>query len=622
MEESNRSKGGQAVKQVGKMLIKAIPLSVKLSILGGVLFLFLIIMLFMAVLYPVLGFQDNLSSTLENKLSEEQKTLQERVNEVYKEIQGKYNVKVDRALLYATALYGTKYESFKNNQTEDPYGDTNDQNDPNWFDVITDGVANFSDTWFHTAFTKKGKELRIFRTAKKSFYKYGLYMIVDDKLDLENYKQRLIDTIIPDLYSNHINYNNKEASIKQIANSIFSLADMYRYVFNDDDDNALVGDDCLSSYGDILVNVTDPSGNVLDKISFSEYVLGVAYGEVSSWMYEANSAEFAKAFYIVVASYALVHAGYQPGMKEFSIPSSTSAQVWCDIYKGCWSPNSGESLYPGYRSGSPGHPPVSAENLAIMQQRFNEVAGLVRMNEDGSIVQTFYASDAACNAGNFHKCYEDASGNALNQNRAHDMGTTGGKTYEQILNTYYKGKNGKLSGAGSSTSCLEGGLRSTSLPINDPLLLSRVTSSFGPRIHPITGRYQKAHGALDLGYPTGTPVYAIADGTVMNMPANPTGYGNYVVIGHDLDGDGNNERFTLYAHMSKVDVSPGQKVTGGTKIGEVGSTGNSTGPHLHFEYRVGFNTLEARVDPEPLIEDLIKGTSEFDKALSKDKETN
>ena len=192
--------------------------------------------------------------------------MQQRVNEVYEEIAEEYGVKVDRALLYATALYGSRYESLSKGGDKDPYGDTKD---PGWLSTIADGIATFSDTWFHTAFTKEGKELKTFRTAKKSFYKYGIYMINGNQLDLGNYKARLIDTIIPDLYHDYINEDNKEASIRQIANNIFSLADVYRYIFKDEDKNQIVKDNCLSSYGDILVNVTDPSGNVLAKISFS-----------------------------------------------------------------------------------------------------------------------------------------------------------------------------------------------------------------------------------------------------------------------------------------------------------------------------------------------------------------
>lgn len=102
-----------------------------------------------------------------------------------------------------------------------------------------------------------------------------------------------------------------------------------------------------------------------------------------------------------------------------------------------------------------------------------------------------------------------------------------------------------------------------------------VTCKYGMRTHPITGVY-KLHTGVDLRATKGTNIYAANNGTVTTATYNKA-YGNYVVIDH---GGG---VATLYAHMSKLNVSKGQKVTQGTVIGLVGSTGYSTGPHLHFE---------------------------------------
>ena len=103
------------------------------------------------------------------------------------------------------------------------------------------------------------------------------------------------------------------------------------------------------------------------------------------------------------------------------------------------------------------------------------------------------------------------------------------------------------------------------------------TSAFGWRTHPIFGD-RRLHAGIDLGAPTGTTVRAAAGGTV--LIAGPTGgYGNFVVVDH---GSGLS---TAYAHMDSVSVRAGQSVQPGQKVGEVGSTGNSTGPHLHFELR-------------------------------------
>ena len=101
-----------------------------------------------------------------------------------------------------------------------------------------------------------------------------------------------------------------------------------------------------------------------------------------------------------------------------------------------------------------------------------------------------------------------------------------------------------------------------------------VTSPYGYRTHPITGNYT-LHNGIDLAAVTGTPIYAAKTGTV-SIASNGYGWGNYVVINH---GDGYS---TLYGHMTNYIVAAGQTVTQGQVIGYVGSTGNSTGPHLHF----------------------------------------
>lgn len=105
-----------------------------------------------------------------------------------------------------------------------------------------------------------------------------------------------------------------------------------------------------------------------------------------------------------------------------------------------------------------------------------------------------------------------------------------------------------------------------------------ISSPFGYRIHPILG-YSKLHTGVDLSASTGVDVLAADGGTVIKSRYNSS-YGNYVAIDHG------NGMVTLYAHMSQRLVSVGQTVSAGQVIGKVGSTGNSTGPHLHFEVMV------------------------------------
>lgn len=113
-----------------------------------------------------------------------------------------------------------------------------------------------------------------------------------------------------------------------------------------------------------------------------------------------------------------------------------------------------------------------------------------------------------------------------------------------------------------------------------PLSISgTLTSNYGYRIHPISGK-RKMHTGLDLAAPAGTPVLAAESGTVIAVKILSTGYGHHVIISH-----GSNLA-TLYAHMSSINVSVGQTVSRGQQIGGVGTTGASTGNHLHFEVRV------------------------------------
>lgn len=123
------------------------------------------------------------------------------------------------------------------------------------------------------------------------------------------------------------------------------------------------------------------------------------------------------------------------------------------------------------------------------------------------------------------------------------------------------------------------------------------------------------HGGIDfnrLGIDTGTPVYSLAKGTVYEAVYGDSTYGFYVSIGYDTDGDGKYDYYSLYAHLSKISVSKGDAVNAGQKVGEVGSTGRSSGPHLHFEIR---NDDYNRVDPAPILDKIEKGESVLSTAV-------
>lgn len=112
---------------------------------------------------------------------------------------------------------------------------------------------------------------------------------------------------------------------------------------------------------------------------------------------------------------------------------------------------------------------------------------------------------------------------------------------------------------------------------------SYITSPYGSRVHPIQGVI-KNHDGIDIGGKTGDPVYAAADGIVIYSAFNTGGYGNMIMIDHGLNSEGV-KIVTLYAHGDKLLKNIGETVKQGDIIMEMGSTGNSTGPHVHFEVR-------------------------------------
>jgi murein DD-endopeptidase MepM/ murein hydrolase activator NlpD len=121
-----------------------------------------------------------------------------------------------------------------------------------------------------------------------------------------------------------------------------------------------------------------------------------------------------------------------------------------------------------------------------------------------------------------------------------------------------------------------------------------ISQSFGPShlaLEPPYGGYKHFHTGIDLVEPFGSPVYAADDGVVALVGATSSGYGRYVVIAHSGGLD------TLYGHLSTTLVKVGQLVSQGQTIGLEGSTGNSTGPHLHFELRI----RQQPVDPTPYL---------------------
>ena len=146
---------------------------------------------------------------------------------------------------------------------------------------------------------------------------------------------------------------------------------------------------------------------------------------------------------------------------------------------------------------------------------------------------------------------------------------SGGKAHHAI---WFAGPDGRSGYFG-----LDGSSRRKAF-LASPMEFSRVTSGFASRLHPVLQNWRQ-HKGVDYSAPMGTPVRSVGDG-VVDFAGRQNGYGNVVEVKHS------NQRVTVYAHLSRMDVHTGQRIEQGQRIGAVGMTGWATGPHLHFEFRV------------------------------------
>lgn len=129
-----------------------------------------------------------------------------------------------------------------------------------------------------------------------------------------------------------------------------------------------------------------------------------------------------------------------------------------------------------------------------------------------------------------------------------------------------------------------------SVCISPPILKGNITSNFGSRSDPLSGK-EKMHDGLDIGAEKGSDIFAVMPGIVENV-SNSTSYGKYIFLDHG------NYIKSLYAHCSEITVEKGQSVARGQTIAKIGSTGESTGDHLHLEIIIN----GVKYDPKPLLD--------------------
>lgn len=400
------------------------------------------------------------------------------------------------------------------------------------------------------------------------------------------------------------------------------------------------------------VTVLNHQGTEIGKnISLEDYIISVAYGEIGEYIYMDGYEEYAKTAFITAKTFAFATADYNSTTKNIKLRASTLAQGYCDIYSGCmiykvngfyWYYSIGSSFsYPDsriYKS------KLSDENIKKAKETYKTIENYLYAPKDLkeplksgnqlalSNAQVSSTTGYRDHTQNFWK-KEAEAGKTFQQ----ILSDTGTNLYPEFVNqTQPSGYNNAI-GLSNTYSRLSlynlasyctytpaNGTCTTTSPIKIPDNENfRITSPFESRVNPISGKTE-FHNSVDLGYPQGTPIYAVADGKVIKIDKDAkSGYGVYVRIGHDLDGDGNDDYFTQYNHMkygTNSSLSIDMQISGGQQIGEVGSTGMSTGPHLDFQI---FNYSQNKyIDPQPVLDPLRKGTSFFSNGKSCSSTTN
>lgn len=172
-------------------------------------------------------------------------------------------------------------------------------------------------------------------------------------------------------------------------------------------------------------------------------------------------------------------------------------------------------------------------------------------------------------------------------------GASGDEEFRRLFATWQSSDRAPIAAPGATTgpsAATPLRIGRTAIPSLNPLASAALTSGFGMRTHPVLGG-RRGHKGIDLASPIGTPIRATADGVISRADWFSS-YGLFVSIEHGGDIQ------TRYGHMSRLNVAAGQAVKKGDIIGYVGTTGRSTGPHLHYEVRIS----GAAVNPVPYMQ--------------------
>lgn len=251
------------------------------------------------------------------------------------------------------------------------------------------------------------------------------------------------------------------------------------------------------------------------------------------------------------------------------------------------------------------------KSLAVKNR--NNPGGLMR--SDGKGLMTFATLEEGLEymAGNLNRLYI-SQGLVTIEQIGNKYAPVGAQNDPNRLNEHWIPTVTRIANSlgGLSANCTYLATGDFAYPVRPPLV---VTSPYGMRTHPVTGEPEKMHQGVDLACSIGDPIYAVDNGTIaVAVKSGGSYYGHHIIINH---GD----RFTLYGHMTAINVNVNQNVSKGDQIGTCGKTGRVTGPHLHFEIQTG-DIYGTREDPWPFLQSIGKSKDEPAPDEGADKSTN
>lgn len=485
----------------------------------------------------------------------------------------KYGARLNTNLLVATLTYTNPSDYIDDDEAIEDDEDLSEIED---FDDLTSQLTDY----------RKSRS-RAKKLAKKLVKDYDNYRkdISDgnSNADIKDYYYDDLEDYIRKYYFQNVKSPETDMHVRSVIEEIYERIEFFEYVTAN-------RNNAYKSLSGIKVVITSCDGNIaLDTVSLYDYVKGLLYTEGAVTINYENE-EFLKAHAIAAKTYLFRRSGAKPDdvPKQLRISSCELAQIFCSVDEGCYLTDLGSKEYNGkvYMTVAPGvgpdgtyaNPPITDQKILDVIDRVMEETFNLFIVDGNSFVSAEYRS--SCDS----ESYCNKNTNRMDQARAIRMDKEG-KSYREILDTFYTGEITQIN--------LSSG---TGYPLDEEY--DTVTSPYGWRVHPVYGGC-RLHTGADFPVACEKNIYAVADGVVVETRVEgQTTNGNYIAIGHGNEINGSYEYYTAYSHMVRpTTYKVGDVVYAGDLIGYIGTTGTSTGCHLHLEYFSMSGGLRTYLDP-------------------------